>query len=114
MSTIVRRSVLSALAAITAACGGSQKDPVTDVHFDAVFSGTPVPKDVACIRVNAAGARRAVVLNVDFAPGQAATITLHNIPTGNVLFSGSAFANPCGAVEATDVPTWLGVDVNGV
>jgi len=66
-----------------------------------------IPADVACIRVNAAGAERTLVRNLGVEPGKTFTTTLAGVPLGAVVFSAGAFAAACDDVTASATPAWV-------
>jgi len=93
-----------------AACSGQQQGggsiEVKDVQIAAVFT---VPSTgVSCIRLTASNAKRTSTSDFGVTPGAStAFLAMHGVPTGDVVFSGAAFVDPCGFVFSGSVPTWL-------
>lgn len=105
-------SMAVAAALFVCACGGTQNAgiEVTDMQVQALFS---VPaSDVSCIQITASAARTSVSKKFGVTPGQGtAALLLTGIPTGKVLFSGQAFAEPC--AQAFTI-TWVAEDVSAI
>src|SRR5215470_1103815 len=100
---------LAACAAAVVACGTSS-EPLGSARVDALFS-TP-STGVNCIRLVASGMKRSVQQDFSVTAGQATiSLDMHAIPTGPVMFSGNAYAESCGSVAASSIPTWMADDV---
>jgi DNA-binding beta-propeller fold protein YncE len=102
--------VCAAAAAAVAACGSNPLELQGNVRIDALFN---VPAaGVNCIRLVASGMKRSVQKDFVFSSGQASLgLEMQAIPTGTVMFSGTAFAETCIAITATSIPTWVADDV---
>jgi hypothetical protein len=74
--------------------GGGTVDGPTG---DAVARITNVPPMVGCVSITAAGSR-SVTNNFGVTAGQSATLTMKNLPTGNVAFSAAAFSVGCASI----------------
>jgi len=79
-------------------------------RIDALFS---VPTtSVSCIRLVASGMMKSVQKDFTVAGGQTTlSLEMNGIPTGTVMFSGNAYAQVCGNVQTSSVPSWFGDDV---
>lgn len=101
---------LSACAAAVLACGNNPVELQGSARIDALFS---VPATgVSCIRLVASGMKKSVHKDFVVSAGQASlSLEMQAIPTGTVMFSGTAFAEACIAIAATSVPTWVAEDV---
>src|SRR6267143_1443430 len=93
-----------------AACSGAGPGPgnleVQDVEVAALF--TVPAAGVSCIRVTASNPRRTSTTDFGVTGGAStSSFTLHGVPTGNVVFSGAAFADTCAFLSATTAPTWI-------
>ncbi len=78
-------------------------------RIDAVFN---VPSTgVGCIRLVASGMKRSVQKDFGITAGQSAlSFDMHAIPTGTVMFSGSAYAESCSGIIASSIATWVADD----
>ncbi|HXU71453.1 MAG TPA: hypothetical protein VN947_19105 [Polyangia bacterium] len=83
--------------------GGTVDGPVGD----AVARITSVPPMVGCVSITAAGSR-SVTNNFNVTPGQSATLTIKNLPTGNVSFTAAAFSSACNAIAGTQANWFSG------
>src|SRR5713101_10080580 len=97
-----------------ASCSGAPPEPgkleIQDVEVAALF--TVPAAGVSCIRITASNPRRTSNTDFGVAPGASSTsLTMHGVPTGNVIFSGAAFADPCALIVETSSPTWISDDV---
>jgi hypothetical protein len=97
----MKRSIgIAAIAAATlAGCGGN-----TSLTGEARMSLKKVPSNVQCITLKAA-ADRTVEQSFPVTPGQPSTLSFTAIPTGQVTFSGLAYAVACSALSGA-TPTW--------
>jgi len=95
-----------------AACSGQQRGGGSieekDIEIAAVFA---VPSTgVSCIRITASNAKRTSSADFGVTPGAGtASLTLHGVPTGDVVFAGAAFSDPCAFAFLTGSapPSWL-------
>jgi hypothetical protein len=114
MKRLIRLEACPLICLAVAACSGANPGlgnlEVRDVEVAALFA---VPTaGVKCIRITASNPRR--TSSTDFGvTGGASTssFTMQGIPTGNVVFSGAAFAETCAFIVATSGPTWISDDV---
>lgn len=65
-----------------------------------------VPTDVRCAELVVQG-NRTVQKRFDLTPGQPSTLSMNQLPVGQVAFSASTYDAACAAVTASSVPTWL-------
>lgn len=104
MRSLVLVGVISI--AFTACLSGSTVDgQLGGPVGSAVARITSVPPMVGCVSITAAGSSRTVVDNFSVTPGQPATLTLGNLPVGNVAFSAAAYAQGCNAIGGAQ-PSW--------
>ena len=103
------RACLAACMAAIVACG-SNPPSEGSVQIDALFS---VPSSgVSCVRLIASGMRKSVQKDFAVSSGQSTvSLDMHAIPTGTVMFSGNAYAEACGSITSSSIPTWLADDV---
>src|SRR5712691_10929334 len=94
-----------------AACSGQQGGgsiEVKDVQISAVFT---VPSTgVSCIRLTASNAKRTSTTDFGVTPGAStAFLAMHGVPTGDVVFSGAAYTDPCAFAFLTGSPppSWV-------
>jgi len=95
-----------------AACSGQQQGGGSieekDVDVAAVFA---VPSSgVSCIRITASNAKRTSSADFGVTPGAGtASLALHGVPTGDVVFAGAAFSDPCAFAFLTGSapPSWV-------
>ena len=66
---------------------------------------TQVPADVACLRITAVGSRT-VSRTFAVSPGASSILLMTGLPTGQVQFTGDAFAETCPNVGPASVPNW--------
>jgi hypothetical protein len=102
-------------ASLAAALGcGMTTTTTTDLQgsarIDALFS---VPAtSVTCVRLVASGMMKSVQKDFAVSGGQSTvSLDMHGIPTGTVMFSGNAYADACGTVTLSSVPSWMADDV---
>src|SRR5215475_2631606 len=96
----MRRAVIAL--ALTALSCGQQKDGA-DLSVRAVFSAAP---SVGCVVLSTAGATRTVSQSFAASSGTSTSFVLRQVPTGDVVISGSAWDAPCGDLT-TQHPTWF-------
>ena len=114
MKRLLRLDVCGLVCLAVAACSGTTPGPanieVRDVEVAALFT---VPSTgVSCIRITASNPRRTSTTDFGVTGGaSSSSLTLHGVPTGNVVFSGAAFADSCTFISATSGPTWISDDV---
>lgn len=103
------RAVIVAVSVCLAACSAHQEGPnleVKDVEVAALF-GVP-PDGVSCIRLTASSPKRTSTSDFGVSPGAGtASLQMRGVPTGEVVFSGAAFADPCGFIFSSSQPSWL-------
>jgi len=94
-----------------AACTGQQQGggsiEVKHVEIAAVFSA---PAGVSCIRITASNAKRTSSADFGVTAGAAtASFAMHGVPTGDVVFSGAAYSDPCAfdSVSFASPPSWV-------
>ncbi len=114
MKRLMRLVVCLLVCLAVASCSGATPGPgnleVQDVEVAALF--TVPAAGVSCIRITASNPRRTSNTDFGVAPGASSTsLTMHGVPTGNVIFSGAAFADPCAFIVETSSPTWISDDV---
>jgi hypothetical protein len=110
----LRAALPLALAAVSlAACSSGASAPAGDreMQGSATVTLTQVPENVACIDVNVVGARSAD-RRFPVKAGQSTVLTLNGLPTGDVVFYGSAFDGACGAIGPGASPSWVGDPVS--
>ena len=90
-----------ALALAALSCG--QKPIGADLSVRAVFTAGP---SVGCVSISAAGATRTVSQSFAAVSGTSPSFVLRQVPTGDVLISGSAYDAPCGDLISRH-PTWV-------
>jgi hypothetical protein len=101
------RPILAALVISIASAGCGQGGTVDGPVGDAVARITSVPPMVGCVSITAAGSRN-VTNNFNVTPGQPATLTMKNLPTGNVSFTAAAFSSACNAIAGTQANWFSG------
>jgi hypothetical protein len=94
-----------ALMLALSACSASPPPDDTAAVGSARAAITQVPPSVSCIRLVAAGTRT-VINNFDVTPGQSATLTMTNLPVGNLTFTGFAYGSTCALVANDQQPLW--------
>ncbi|MFL5311843.1 MAG: hypothetical protein ACJ79H_15515 [Myxococcales bacterium] len=94
-----------------AACSGQQQGGGSieekDVEIAAVFT---VPSTgVSCIRITASNAKRTSSADFGVTPGASTFFAIHGVPTGDVVFAGAAYSDPCAFVLLTgsSPPSWV-------
>src|SRR4051794_36768998 len=106
------RILCAACTAAALACGTTTTTTELQgsARIDALFS---VPTtSVSCIRLVASGMMKSVQKDFAVAGGQTTlSLEMNGIPTGTVMFSGNAYAQVCGNVQTSSVPSWFGDDV---
>src|SRR5258705_11894927 len=108
------RIVPFAAALALAACGGSGSgapEETSDATVQAIFD---VPAtDVACIRLVASGPKKTTTKDFAVSPGQSTVdaFMVNGIPTGRVVFSGSAYGQSCNFIGLSLTPTWIADDL---
>jgi hypothetical protein len=105
----VMRTVHATCFAAVVACG-TDAALQGNARIDALFS---VPSTgVSCIRLVASGMKKSVQRDFAVASGEStSSFDLHGIPTGTVMFSGSAYAEACSNISGSSIPTWVADDV---
>lgn len=92
-----------------AACSGQQQGgdgvEVKDVQIAALF--TVPPDGVSCIRLTASSPKRTSTSDFGVTPGSPSFFSMHGVPMGDVVFSGAAYADPCGFIFSGSVASWL-------
>ncbi len=101
-------SSLIVAAFVGGGCGssGSRDSPSGAVRLTL----TQAPSDVACLEVTATGVRR-VIGRFKVVPLDTQTFEMSALPLGDVLFSATAFGEPCDAAGALP-PTWVSDSVS--
>jgi len=114
MKRPIQLDVCSLICLAVAACSGANPGSSNlegqDVQVAALFT---VPSSgVSCIRITASNPLRTSSTDFGVSPGDSTSfLTLRKVPTGNVVFSGAAFADPCNHLFETNLPTWISADV---
>ncbi len=81
-----------------------------DESGQALLSLAPIPDDVTCVRVTAAGESRSSVNDFDVVPGETLTQALTGLPVGAVVFSANAYSAACASVTKSTIPMWISDD----
>jgi len=96
---------------LAAACGGSPGSTSDDPRGEVSLAVTLVPANVACIQVVAVGSST-VTQNLAIAAGQSTvTMSLGELPLGNISISGQAYTAACASIVGT-VPAWVAEPVS--
>jgi hypothetical protein len=106
--------LVSGLGAALLGAGGCSTPPGDGGGVGAIsVSLITTPKDASCLALAVAplGAGPPPATNFPIVAGQRSVITLTDLPLGNVVVTGSAFAQTCDAVDASTVPNWVGTPV---
>jgi hypothetical protein len=94
-----------------AACSGQQQGggniEEKDVEIAALF--TVPPTGVSCIRITASNAKRTSSTDFGVTPGANTFFSMHGVPTGDVVFAGAAYSDPCAFAFLTGAapPSWV-------
>jgi hypothetical protein len=93
-----------------AACSGQQQGGGSlekDVEIAALF--TVPPAGVSCIRITASNAKRTSSTDFGVTPGANTFFSMHGVPTGDVVFAGAAYSDPCAFAFLTGAapPSWV-------
>lgn len=106
------RSVLALSAlALCAACNhqSSEKVELSEARVATVFSA---PSGVQCIELVATSPSKMTSKLFGVSSGQSTTsLSLTGVPTGNVMFSGLAFNDPCAFISGNSAASWVADDV---
>jgi hypothetical protein len=91
------------------ACSTNQDAPgieVKDVDVAALF--TVPPDGVSCIRITASSPKRTATSDFGVtAGGGTASLSMHGVPTGEVVFSGAAYPDQCGFIFSGSTVSWV-------
>jgi hypothetical protein len=99
--------VCLALAACTGQQQGGGSIEEKDVEIAALFLVPPT--GVSCIRITASNAKRTSSADFGVTPGAFTAFAMHGVPTGDVVFAGAAYSDPCAFAFLTGAapPSWV-------
>jgi hypothetical protein len=89
---------------IGAACSQAHDRNAANAAGSAQLTITTVPASVGCVALIAAASRN-VTASVDVTTGETVTLTMNDIPAGEVTFTAFGFAQSCNATAGAQ-PTW--------
>lgn len=98
---------LLALAVATGCSSTPAAAPDDEPVGSASVALTEIPPDVACVRITVTGSTRKDARAFDVGAGRSSTLSMANLPLGNVTFLGEAFPSACNAVATESPPSWV-------
>ncbi len=102
---LFRNALAGAVMALVACgCSSSGSDHPEDVGVVQIALAA-APSDATCLQIDAVGAR-SLSKQFTLRTGGSATLQMTGLPLGDVQFTGSAFAEECGAAISSS-PTWI-------